>query len=138
MKRASIAVAVLVALTLTGCAGTPENSPDEPEQANTTAAEQTPEPSAAPATVEPTDPAEPDAETWFLEWSLVAQLDLPDADKLAAGYYACEQVEAGNLEVVAVEGLDADMNEGFVAGATGYLCPDLEEVYQAYRDSLVG
>ena len=134
MKRASIAVAVLVALTLTGCAGTPDSAPSEQEQAPATASDQTPDESAAPATVEPTDAASEetsDIEAHFLESAFIAQIDLPDADKLAAGHYACDQIEAGNLEVVAVEGLDPALNDVFVSDSVTLLCPELSSVYDA-------
>ena len=126
MKRASIAVAVLVALTLTGCAGNPASSGDDPTAPLATESE-----AAAPATVAPTDSDEVDVEKYFLETSLVKQLELTDEEKLAAGYYACEQVEAGNLEVVALEGATDVMNSFFVGSATTILCPELAEVYAA-------
>lgn len=137
MKRASLAVAVLVALTLTGCAGTPQSAPSEPEQAPTGTSEQTPEESAAPATVEPTEPTDPkaEAEAWFLDYAGIAQLDLPDDEKIAAGYYACEQVGAGNMEVVALEGVSVDDNIVFVDYALTALCPENSEAYLLWRQS---
>lgn len=133
MKTRLAAVTAVLLLALTGCAGTPDSSGDD-----RTAPAASESPAAAPATVEPTTTEEVDVEKYFLESGFVAQIDLSDEDKLAAGYYACEQVEAGNLEVVAIEGLEADLNTVFVADSTAILCPDLVDVYAAYRASMSG
>lgn len=119
--RAAVLTAVL-ALTLTGCAGTTEPPADEPQESSQ--ASETP---AAPATVEPSDPEATDAEEWFLTETAIAKVDLSDEEKLAAGYYACEEVAAGNLDVVAVEGLEEGLNEWIVADAAATLCPELSQ-----------
>ena len=115
MKRASIAVAVLVALTLTGCAGTPESTATEPTQANE---------SAAPLTAETETP---DAEVGTDEAYLAdvrAALEanggssIPDATDeqlIAAGQDACEQMLAGTDQ------FDVRVIEGEQAGETGYV-----------------
>ena len=65
----------------------------------------------------------------------IATLDLTDADKLAAGKYACEQVAAGSPDVVAVEGIDAATNQAIVLDAVTLLCPDQEPTFRAYLES---
>lgn len=133
MKTRLAAVTAVLLLALTGCAGNPDSAGDEP-----TAPAVAESPAAAPATVEPTDSEEVDVEKYFLESGLVSQIELSDEEKLAAGHYACEQVEAGNLEVVAIEGLDAGINRAYVADATVILCPELAETYAVYRDGAGG
>lgn len=133
MKTRLAAVAAVLLLALTGCAGNPGNAGDE-RSAPTTAEP----PVAAPATVAPTGSEEVDSEAYFLESSLVAQIELSDDEKLAAGYYACEQVAAGNLKVVALNGVDPAINRAYVADSTVILCSDLAETYAAYRDSAGG
>lgn len=88
MKRVSIAVAVLVALTLTGCAGTPDEAGDE---------------SAAPLVAE--SPAatsdEGGDEATYLEAireTLPSTTIIPNATDeqlVAAGWDACERHDAG-------------------------------------------
>lgn len=127
-KRIAALAAVLV-LTLTGCAGVADDAGNE--RTAPSASE-----SAAPATVDPTAPAEttePDAEEYFLGSGFVPTIDLPDEQKIAAGYFACEQVEAGDYRVVAVEGVDAATNEAFVEAATVSLCPELADVFAEHR-----
>ena len=135
MPKVTARAAVLTALllvALAGCAGAPESAPSEPEPASASASETPTEETAAPATVEPTEPTGPsDVEVHFLESAFIAQIELPDADKLAAGRYACEQIEAGNGDVVAVEGLDPALNEVFVSDSVTLLCPELSSVYDA-------
>lgn len=130
MKKSSAAVVTAaILLLLTGCAGTPEAAPGQAQDTATSSAEVTQE--AAPATVAPTETEEVDVEKYFLESGLVASIELSDEDKLVAGYYACEQVKAGNLDVVAIEGATDILNRGFVADSTVILCPELASVYSA-------
>ena len=101
MKRASIAVAVLVALTLTGCAGTPEAAPSKPREASETATVETPEPTVAPLTAAPV-PEGVDAA--FLaeirkrtDVATIAQAT--DDQLIAAGHAACDAFAADpNIE----------------------------------------
>lgn len=126
MKRTTVAALAAVLLALTGCAGTSESAGGAP-----TAPAVSESPAAAPATVEPTSSGEVDVEKYFLESGLVSQVELGDEEKLAAGYYACEEVAAGNYDVVALDGVTDVFNSSFVRGATTILCPELAEVYPA-------
>lgn len=118
--------AALVAIALTGCAAA------APETASAPA----PSPSAdreieaAPATVTPTAAPEIDLDAYFLESSLVSQIDLSDDEKLSAAKYACEQVEGGAAvdEVVAVEGINANLNSAFVRDAIVVFCSDAADL----------
>lgn len=127
-KRIAALAAVLV-LTLTGCTGVADDAGDK--RTAPAASE-----SAAPATVEPTAPAEttePDPEDYFLGVGFVPTIDLPDEQKIAAGYFACEQVAAADYAVVAVEGVDAATTEAFVEAATVSLCSELADVFAEHR-----
>lgn len=99
MKRARIAVTVLVALTLTGCAGTPDNGGDERTAPTVT---ETAEPSAAPLTAEtPEVDVTPNAETAYLAAvrdALPVNTSIPNASDgqlVEAGWEACEQIRSG-------------------------------------------
>ena len=129
MKRALIAVAAL-AIALTGCTAAPDPEPDpmltgSAETGIETLAPVTP----APANVEPDAEASVNLEAEFLATGLVSQLDLTDEEKLAAAYYACDQVSGGNLDVVALEGVTEAHNENFVRDALLYFCDELSAVY---------
>lgn len=130
MKIRLAAVTALLLLALTGCAGNADSSGDEP-----TAPATAESPTAAPATVDPANSEEVDAEKYFLDSGLVSQIELSDEAKLAAGYYACEQVEAQNFEVVAIEGIEEGLNRGFVTDATVVLCPELADSFREYKSA---
>lgn len=136
MKRVSIAVAVLVALTLTGCAGGPEEVGDERTTSVATesaTAEETatpsPEVSAAPITAspEPSDlpsaPATPEeefvaaAQNYLNGWGY---WDFTDEQLLGAGLYACE---SSDPTVEIIEGIGPVINADLVSQARTILCP---------------
>ena len=137
MKRTSIAVAVLVALALTGCAATSESAPSEPEQAATTTAEQTPEASPEPAPVEVTPTATPDptlaSDDELLNFAHatldVAGIELTDAEVLSAVAWICEQRAAGVERPIALEGASEGTNYGFQAVAEQMRCPEYFQTY---------
>lgn len=129
MRKTLTAATAVILLALTGCAA----APDEPaptvatETSLADAVDATPE--AAPATVPSPEQTDGDAEAYFLSTGLVSQLDLSDEEKLAAARHACEQVEDGNLDVIALDGVTEQHNRFFVASAITVFCPELTEVY---------
>lgn len=134
ITAARIALTALIALTLTGCGGTTEPGADEPQEAVT----ETP---AAPATVEPSEPASAgeeatEAEAWFLDYAGIKAIDLPDDDKIAAGYYACEQAAAGAFDAESLVGASEDENLMFMDYAVGALCPEHQDALVAYKATL--
>lgn len=95
MKNRIAALALLAALALTGCAGAPESSAKEPEQASET---------AGPLVAEtPAEEAVSDVDAAFVEDVRTAlsngrETSIPDATDeqlLEAGYAACEQLANG-------------------------------------------
>lgn len=124
MKRVSIAVAVLVALTLTGCAGTSDDAGDE---------------SAAPLVAE--SPAATDNkggdEAAYLEdvrAALPSTTVIPNATDeqlLEAGWEACERREAGEPgdDISVIEGEERNDygiyldSQAIVGAARQTLCP---------------
>lgn len=130
-KVTAAVLAVLVVLTLTGCAGTPESGANEPEQASET---------AAPLVAEtPAEEAVSDVDAAFVEdvrraLSNGRETSIPDATDaqlLTAGYEACEQLANGvsEAEVHVVEDEQPDDMYGqypesfIIAGvATGRIC----------------
>ena len=143
MKRASIAVAVLVALTLTGCAGTGGGTSDgSTERVNTASEEAT----TAPETSEPLVAETPgatdagsDADEGFLKYvhdELPPNTTIGDASDeqlIAAGHEACEQVESGVAweDIRLVEGEEPTPTgyymdtSAILNGALYNYCPDL-------------
>lgn len=134
MKRASIAVAALIALTVTGCAGTVASTPDEPEDTVKSAPSETPESTPAP-TVEPapiTVTPEPtqEAAQGIPEEEFVAAAqdylngwgywDFTDKQILGAGLFACESSEENP---VVIEGIDPGHSVEIVSYARSILCP---------------
>lgn len=135
MKRISIAAAVLVALTLTGCAGVADNAADERTAPSST------EP-AAPLVAETTstnDAAVGGADQDFLDAvrvTLPTQTTIPDATDeqlLAAGLEACDLIRTGTSpgDVRLVEGEQpngADIyadSSAIMNSALRTLCPEL-------------
>lgn len=133
MNKVTAALAVLLALTLTGCAGGGENAADE---RTTPAASE----SAAPLVAEtPTaDPEESDAESKFIALvgeSLPVNTTIPDATDeqlVAAGMEACERLRAGESSdtITLIDGeqkngadLYAD-SSAIITAARLTLCPD--------------
>lgn len=140
MKRSTIAAAsvLTVALVGGGAAYALNTTGQQPTPVETTAvAEPSPEasatPTAAPATVTPSPTPTAlmvaEAEEWFLSSGVVKMVDLPDADKLAAARYACDEIAAGRYKVTALEGVTEQFNRFFVIDSTTVFCPDLTEVY---------
>lgn len=139
MKRASIAVAVLVALTLTGCAGMPEAAPIEAQDAATTSAEETqatketPEP-AITAAPEPTGPEA----TYLVEvhkrTDVTTIAQATDEQLLAAGNMACDTFPS-NPDIEALRLIDGEQPrddgryfDSVVIGthAAMFLCPEYD------------
>ncbi|CAN7267826.1 DUF732 domain-containing protein [Microbacterium foliorum] len=122
MKRVSIAAAVLVALTLTGCAGTPDKAADE---------------SAAPLVAESPAEVEGGDEATYLEdvrAALPSTTVIPDATDeqlLEAGWEACERREAGEPgdDISVIEGEERNDygiyldSQAIVGAARQTLCP---------------
>jgi hypothetical protein len=125
-KGPLVAALLLAGLALTGCTTAPAEAPTPSEAVSVTT-----ESEAAPAQVAPDPTPTVDIDAEFLASSLVRQIDLDDTAKLSAAAYACEQVTAGNLSVVALEGVTEQMNRFFVGTAVAYYCPELSEVYTA-------
>lgn len=104
MKRASIAVAVLVALTLTGCAGTADDAGDA-SAAPVTSESPAPEETTAPLVAEtPSEASTDDAEAVFIEKFHEIRATMPgdtfipnatDEQLIAAGREGCERLDAG-------------------------------------------
>ncbi len=121
MKRASIAAVALLALALTGCAGTTEPDADEAQESAPAAqnAESTPEPmptaEAGPMTVAPTEATDPTKDAlqskWYGQFGKTMQsygYEFPlIEDSLPVGQYICDQSRAGVApeSIVAVQGL---------------------------------
>ena len=112
MKTRIIAVAALLLLTLTGCAGAPESAASEPEQASE---------SAAPLVAEaPAEPEGDEAEQLYVEalrGALRPNNVIPDATDeqlIAAGLDACEKLSSG------VTGDDLTVIEGEERNSGGY------------------
>lgn len=130
MKRSAVVLALLAALTLTGCTAAPDTAPSEPEDATESA-----EPLAAET---PTEAGTSEADTLFLTYvrdNLLPETQIPDASDeqlIAAGHVACEQLESGvALEAVrVVEGEQPHKNGNFydtsaiMNGALKAYCPD--------------
>lgn len=108
MKRSAAALAVLIALTLTGCAGTTDTASDETQDVATTSTEvtetPTPTPTTEPLVAETTAPEATDAEkeAAFLvevrERLSKIRTQIPDATDeqlLEAAHEACERIAAG-------------------------------------------
>lgn len=121
MKIRITAIGVLLAITLTGCAGTPESAPIEAEQAATSTAgqaEETPEPLVAeePAEAEPTD-----AEAAYLKFLAdhprqgTVIPDATDEQRLTAGYQVCALLAEGKegTEITVIEGEPRNPDSGF-------------------------
>lgn len=133
MKKVTGALAVLLALTLTGCAGSAEDAGDE--RTAPVSSE-----SAAPLVAEtPTaEPEESDAEAKFIALvgeSLPVNTIIPDATDeqlISAGMEACERLRAGETSdtITLIDGeqkngadLYAD-SSAIITAARLTLCPD--------------
>lgn len=120
MKRASLAVTVLVALTLTGCAGTPENAPSEPEQAATSTSEQTLDETPADDAAELTELEQEwvDDETWDT-------YEIPKDTRLESAELACAEFAAGKTtDQMTLPGVPADLTDFFANSARNWFCPN--------------
>lgn len=133
---ATAALAVVFALTLTGCAGTPESAGDErpaPSASESTAPSATPEPLEAEM---PANADDPDAK--FLAYvrdTLLPDTQIPnatDAQLIEAGHEACRQLESGtpHEEVRVVDGETPHPSTGYhydtsaiMGGAVLSYCP---------------
>ena len=127
MKNLGVALGLLVAVALAGCAGTDASVP-----AQTTGAAA---PSAAPITLTPTESAapEPGTDDDFLAGITYSWRGaVPnDTELLGARDLACAQLRAGaaRTDVVVVEGdgEDADWNnDHLISSAIQFACPDVE------------
>lgn len=138
MKKVTATLAVLLALTLTGCATGSENAADE-RTAPSASESAAPEETSAPLTAEePADEADsPDAK--FLEYVRGALLpetqigNATDEQLIEAGHEACEQLAAGTAleDVRVVEGETAHPSTGayydtsaIMGGAILNYCPE--------------
>lgn len=139
MKRVSIAATVLVALTLTGCAGPGDDAGDErvaPASASEEASE-TPVPLEAE---EPGSATDDEAQSAFLEFvrgrleTFPSQIpDATDAQLFAAAVDACERIRSGESveKMSVIDGEEPSEVGGYfydsnaiIAGAQMHLCPD--------------
>lgn len=142
MKRTIIpALAAVLLLTLTGCAGGAEDAADErtapalTPSATTAAPSAAPTATAAPITEEPVSPdpsiapSQADNEIEFIAYTAPFLADqgynLTDEQVLGAGLYACELIaQGGNPEVITVvEGSPEYVSEQVAANAVSMLCP---------------
>lgn len=138
MKKVTAALAVLLALTLTGCAGGADDAADE-RTAPSASESATPEESAAPLVAEePANEADsPDAK--FLNYVRGAVLpetqigNATDQQLIDAGHEACRQLEAGTAleDVRVVEGETPHPSTGayydtsaILSGAILNYCPE--------------
>lgn len=136
--KPAAALAVLLALTLTGCAGGSDNAADE-RTAPAVSESAAPDETAAPLTAEePADEADtPDSK--FLEYVRGALLtetqigNATDEQLIEAGHEACEQLAAGTAleDVRVVEGETAHPSTGafydtsaILSGAILNYCPE--------------
>lgn len=132
-KRTAAVLTAVLLLTLTGCAGTPDDVSSEPPAANASSStvetpEPTPtvEPGIIQHTPEPTP--EPDTSTGEAAYIAAAQdylngrgyWDFTDDQLLSAGLYACESSEE---TVTIIEGIAAPSNDEIVSYARTLLCP---------------
>ncbi len=136
MKKVTAALAVLLALTLTGCAGTADDAGDEsaapltsesatPQETATptpdvTAAPITAEPApiaSAPAQVTPEDEFVAAAQNYLNGWGY---WDFTNEQVLGAGLYACDSSDP-NVEII--EGIGPVINADLVTQAHTILCP---------------
>lgn len=138
MKKVTAALAVLLALTLTGCAGGPEDAADE-RTAPVASESAAPEESSAPLTAETTEPEDSDPESAFISAvrdalpATTAIPDATDAQLVAAGMEACELIRTGTdpAEIRLVEGEQpngADIyadTSAIMNSALLTLCPEL-------------
>lgn len=131
---AVISAAAVILLTLTGCAGAPDETPSEPETVATVTAEETPEGSPEPALTAAPEPTGPDA-TYLHEvrkrTDVATVAQATDEQLLAAGHAACDAL-AANPDVYAlrlIEGEEPGVNGVYVDSAVignhaaTHLCP---------------
>lgn len=135
MKRASIAVAALAALLLTGCAGTVEEPAAEPRGFVQSVPSETPQPLVAE-----TPTADPDeADEKFLKYvhdELMPDTGIANASDeqlITAGHRACEIIREGTTpledirlvkgERPAVSGYYSDTS-AILSGAQYHYCPE--------------
>lgn len=138
MKRASIAVVALLALTLTGCAGVADdagNERSEPvatETAAPSAAPTTPEtPEAAPTVSVASTPAEEAFLAVVVSDLAGEETTLTEQEALDAGHYACEQIAAlpegatiiDRYNIKPLPGLTDGANSVIVREAIANFCP---------------
>ena len=102
-----LALMAVLLLALTGCAGTPDTAPSQPQDSS----QSTPAESTAPLVAEaPVAPTVDAADAAFLEYvreNVLPETQIPnatDAQLIAAGHDACAQLESGvaleNVRVV--------------------------------------
>lgn len=136
MKKVTAVIAVLLALTLTGCAGSGNEAGDE-RTAPVMSDSATPEETAAPLTAETAEPEATDADSVFLAYvrdALIPQSQITNATDeqlINAGHEACVQLESGVAyeDVRVVEG-EQPMNDIYydssavMNGAITAYCPE--------------
>lgn len=137
MKRPAIALAVIVALLLTGCAGTTDDAASEPHGLAQSVPSESPEPLVA----ETSAPAEVGTDAAYLE-QLREALEgsggnsIPDATDeqlIAAGHDACEQLAEGrtfdDIRVVEDEPMSPTGYKDSIriaAAASVHFCPEFD------------
>lgn len=135
MQKRTAALTVLLALTLSGCAGGPESAPSEPVEVAESAAE-----TVAPLVAEEPDQltSEDASDEQFLAYvrdNLLPETQVPNATDeqlIAAGRDACEQLESGVAyeDVRVVEGEQPHSNGNYydssaiMNGAVSYYCTE--------------
>lgn len=120
MKKVTAALAVLLALTLSGCAGDAEDAGEE-STAPVVSASATPEESAAPLVAEtPAESAQEDVETAYLEFLRdhpregTVIPNATDAQRLEAGYKICALLAEGEegQDITVIEGEQRNPDSG--------------------------
>lgn len=116
MKKLALTVAILAALTLTGCAVTPEPEPPAAPQTKVETPTEAPTPEPLVAETPSTDPDEA-AYIEYVRGKLRPNNVVPDATDeqlIAAGLDGCAQFDAG------VDSMDISVIEGEERNSGGY------------------
>lgn len=116
-RTAVTVLALLAALTLTGCAGAVAATPSEPDDAATTSVGKTAAPLVAETPADEGDANEPAFLERFRELQAGFETIIPNAtdyEIIESGYIACERLAAGepSVDISLIEGEERNANSG--------------------------